>query len=284
MKSNYLNYKQLKNNMEKNRTFDVSVILPIKSGKSNGFTDYFEKCIESLKTQKVGINELVIVHTNETYLVDYLNGFDFGGLNVVKIEWTKEPNYASQINLGVRSSKSTWVSLFEMDDEYSNIWFKNVEIYSNAYPGVDVFLPIVVDTDSQGMFAGFTNEATFAANFTTEMGILTNETLLEYQNFQTSGMVIKKSSFIDYGLMKPSFKLTFGYEFFLRMTHNSVKIMSIPRIGYKHVNLRDGSIFWNYKNGDDRMLEDEVRFWIESAKKEYFFINDRAIKYEPQQV
>jgi glycosyltransferase involved in cell wall biosynthesis len=270
--------------MENTQKFDVSVILPIKSGKANGFTEYFEKCIESLKNQKVGINELIIVHTNETHIVDYLNQFDFGTLNVVKVEWTKDANYASQINHGVRSAKSKWVSLFEFDDEYSSIWFKNVEVYANSYPDVDAFLPIVVDTDQTGKFAGFTNEATFAANFTPEMGILTHETLLEYQNFQTSGMVIKTSSFIDFGLIKPSFKLTFGYEFFLRMTHNSVKIMSIPKIGYKHVNLRDGYIFWNYKNGDDRLTEGEVRFWIDSAKKEYFFINDRAIKYEPQTV
>jgi len=264
--------------------FDVSVILPIKSGKANGFTEYFEKCIESLKTQKTGINELIIVHTNDTLLVEYLNQFDFGGLNVVKAEWIKEANYAAQVNHGVRMAKSNWVSLFEFDDEYSSIWFKNVAMYVNAYPDVDAFLPIVIDTDQTGKFAGFTNEATFAANFTPEMGILTNETLLDYQNFQTSGMVIKKSSFIDFGLIKPSFKLTFGYEFFLRMTHNSVRIMSIPRIGYKHTNLRDGSIFWNYKNGEDIMTENEVRFWIDSAKKEYFFINDRAIKYEPQEV
>jgi hypothetical protein len=70
----------------------------------------------------------------------------------------------------------------------------------------------------------------------------------------------------------------------LRMTNNSVKIMSIPKIGYKHINLREGSIFWNYKNGDDNLTDEEVRFWVESAKKEYFFINDRAIKYEPQTV
>ena len=93
-------------------------------------------------------------------------------------------------------------------------------------------------------------------------------------------MVIKKDLFIDFGLIKTSFKLTFGYEFLLRMTYNSVKIMTIPKIGYKHTNLRTGSIFWNYKNGEDRLVDDEVKFWIESAKKEYFFINDRAIKYE----
>ena len=264
--------------------FDVSVILPIKSSKTLDFDDYFGKAIESIKTQKLPINELVIVHTNETHLVEFLESFDFGGLNVKKIEWTKTPSYAEQVNLGARESSSKWISLFEFDDEYSNIWFKNVELYSKSYQDVDAFLPIVVDTTDKGVFAGFTNEATFAANFSQEMGILSNETLLQYQNFQTSGIVIKKEKFLDYGLIKPSFRLTFGYEFFLRMTHNSVKIMSIPRIGYKHINLREGSIFWNYKNGEDVLTDDEVRFWVESAKKEYFFINDRAIKFEPETI
>ena len=270
--------------MEETKTFDVSVILPIKSGKTLGFAEYFEKCILSLQNQKVEINELIIVHTNESYLTDYLNEFDFGSLTVKKYEWTKDPNYADQINYGVRNSNSEWVSLFEFDDEYSNIWFKNVELYSKSYSDVDAFLPIVVDTTDKGVFAGFTNEATFAANFSQEMGILSNETLQQYQNFQTSGIVIKKDKFIDYGLFKPSFRLTFGYEFFLRMTHNSVKIMSIPKIGYKHLNLREGSIFWNYKNGEDVLTDDEVRFWVDAAKKEYFFINDRAIKFEPETI
>ena len=38
------------------------------------------------------------------------------------------------------------------------------------------------------------------------------------------------------------------------------------------------------RNGEDRLTEEEVKFWIDSAKKEYFFIHDRAIKFEPQQV
>jgi hypothetical protein len=263
---------------------NVSVILPIKSSKTLNFDDYFNKAIQSIKNQKLGINELVIVHTNETSLVEYLNGYDFGDINVVKHEWTKEPNYASQVNYGVRSSKSEWVSLFEFDDEYSSIWFKNVKLYTESYPDYDAFLPIVVDTTDKELFAGFTNEATFAANFSSEMGILTNETLQTYQNFQPSGMVIKKQKFIDGGLIKPSIRLTFGYELFLRLTHNSLKIMSIPKIGYKHTNLREGSIFWNYKNGEEVLTDDEVKFWVDSAKKEYFFINDRAIKYEPQEI
>jgi len=263
---------------------NVSVILPIKSSKTNNFSEYFEKAITSIKNQKTQINELVIVHTDETSLIEFLEGFDFGDLNVVKTVWTKSPNFAEQVNHGVRTSSSEWISLFEFDDEYSSIWFDNVVKYSKSYPNVDAFLPIVIDTDEKGQFAGFTNEATFALNISEEMGILTNDTLQTYQNFQISGMVIKKSSFIDFGLLKPSFKLTFGYEFFLRMTQNSVRIMSIPKIGYKHINLREGSIFWNYKNGEDVLTEEEVRFWVESAKKEYHFIQDRAIKYEPQTV
>jgi glycosyltransferase involved in cell wall biosynthesis len=264
--------------------FDVSVILPIKSSTTPFFEDYFKKSIQSLQEQRLKINELVIVHTDETSLVEYLNNYDFSGLSVNLLSWTEKPNYSSQVNYGVQNAKSEWVSLFEFDDEYSSIWFKNVAKYSEVYPEVGVFLPIVVDTDERGKFAGFTNEATFAANFTPEMGILTNETLLDYQNFQISGMVIKKSHFIDYGMLKPSIKLTFGYELFLRLTHNSVKIMSIPKIGYKHTNLREGSLFWNYKNSDNKLTPEEVRFWIESAKKEFFFTNDRTINFEPQNV
>ena len=82
------------------------------------------------------------------------------------------------------------------------------------------------------------------------------------------------------GDLRKSFKLTFVYELLLRLTYNSVEIMTIPRIGYKHSNMREGSIFWNYKNGDYPLTQDEVSFWIESAKKEHFFKDDRDIKYE----
>jgi hypothetical protein len=62
-----------------------------------------------------------------------------------------------------------------------------------------------VDTDEKGVFAGFTNEATFAVSLNTEMGILTNDVLLTYQNFQTSGMVIKREDFLSSGGFKHLF-------------------------------------------------------------------------------
>ena len=273
-----IKFPKQKNNM--NNTLSLSVILPIKSSKAKDFDEYFEKAITSLKNQTVSFEELVIVHTQEQSLIDHLNSYDFGDLNVTKLLWDKDPSYASQVNYGIQNAKGTWVSLFEFDDEYSSIWFKNVQKYVESFPEVQMFLPVVVETDEKGLFAGFTNEATFAANFSQEMGILTNDTLQEYQNFQTAGSVFKKSIIEDFGGFKPSIKLTFIYEFLLRLTYNSVSIMTIPRLGYKHVNLREGSIFWNYKFGGDKMIEDEVKFWIQTAKREYFFTDDRAIKYQ----
>ena len=265
-------------------TLSLSVILPIKSSKAKDFNEYFEKAIMSLKNQQINFEELVIVHTKEQSLIEHLDSYDFGELNVTKLLWDKDPNYADQVNYGIKSAKGTWVSLFEFDDEYSSIWFKNVQRYVEAYPEVQMFLPVVVETDEKGMFAGFTNEATFAANFSQEMGMLTNDTLQEYQNFQTAGSVFKKSIIEDFGGFKASIKLTFIYEFLLRLSYNSVSIMTIPRLGYKHVNLREGSIFWNYKFGESKMIEDEVKFWIQTAKREYFFTDDRVIKYQSENV
>lgn len=260
----------------------VSVILPIKSSKAKDFDEYFNKAIQSIKDQKVDIEELVIVHTAEESLVQLLESYDFGTIQVNKLLWDKEPNYCSQVNHGIKNAKGVWVSLFEFDDEYSNIWFDNVLKYTESYPEVQMFLPVVVETDDKGVFAGFTNEATFAANFTQEIGYLTNDTLQDYQNFQTAGCVFKKELIDDFGGFKSSIKLTFIYEFLLRLTYNSVSIMTIPRLGYKHTNLREGSIFWNYKYGEDKMIDEEVRFWIQTAKKEYFFPDDRVIKFQSE--
>ena len=263
---------------------DISVVLPVESSKHKNFLELFTNAIVSIKNQSVQPKELVLVHTNEESLVTILNDFDFSGLTVNMVENKGNSDFSSQMNLGVQNATSEWVSFLEFDDEYASIWFKNVQEYITAHSDVNAFLSLVVDVDEKGTFAGFTNEATFAASMNSEIGYLTNEVLLDYQNFQSAGMVIKKETYQETGGFKPSMKLTFVYEFLLRLTYNSVKIMTIPRLGYKHLNMREGSIFWNYKNGENKVTEDEVRFWLESAKKEHFFTEDRNIKYEPETV
>jgi hypothetical protein len=53
--------------------------------------------------------------------------------------------------------------------------------------------------------------------------------------------------------------------------------MTVPKFGYKHVNQRPNSLFANYK---DSMDPSEAKWWLQMAKKEYYFANDRKITYE----
>ena len=101
--------------MENNKS--ISVILPIKSARTAFFDDYFKKCIESIKNQKVGVEEIIIVHTQETTLTSLLESFDFGDLNVRFLEWQNEPNFAEQVHEGVSKATSEGVSILEFDDE-----------------------------------------------------------------------------------------------------------------------------------------------------------------------
>jgi hypothetical protein len=193
----------------------------------------------------------------------------------------KETDFCSQVNAGIINCETEWFSILEIDDEFRPIWLKSMNQYLNEHTNVDVFLPIVQDINVNGNFVSFTNESMWAYGFTEKQGFLDNEVLLDYQNYQTSGGLYKTEVIKENGSFKENIKLTFSYEFLLRLTHNGVKIMSVPKIGYKHLNLREDSLFWLYKNDENSKLkENEVKFWLDTAKKEFFFKNKRDVKYE----
>lgn len=215
-------------------------------------------------------------------LKEKLTSIDFGQKLEINplYNMTKKKDFLSQINLGIIDCDTEWFSILEIDDEYKKQWLSSMNEYMNAYKDVDVFLPIVKDINVEGNFINFTNESLWAYGFANKQGYLDNELLLEFQNFQTSGGLYKTKVIKDNGMFKDNIKLTFSYEFLLRLTHNGVNIMSIPKIGYQHVNFRENSLFWLYKNDEKMKLsENEVKFWLETAKKEYFFKNKREIKY-----
>jgi hypothetical protein len=192
-----------------------------------------------------------------------------------------QTDFCSQVNLGIEKCETEWFSILEVDDEFKPIWLKSVNEYVKTYTDVDVFLPIVRDINVEGKFISFTNESVWAYGFTEKQGYLDNEVLLDFQSYQISGGLYRTQVVKDNGSFKENIKLTFGYEFFLRLTHNGVKIMSVPKIGYQHLNFREESLFWKYKNNEETKLkEDEVKFWLETAKKEFFFKNKRDVNYE----
>lgn len=189
-------------------------------------------------------------------------------------------DFCSQVNLGIANCDTEWFSILEVDDEYKPVWLKSMDSYIKENPKVDVFLSVVRDINVEGKFLSYTNESTWAYGFTEKQGILDNEALLDYQNFQISGGLYRTSVIKENGSFKENIKLTFGYEFLLRLTHNNVLVMTVPRIGYQHVNFRENSLFWSYKNDENmKISENEVKFWLETAKREFFFKNKRDVKY-----
>lgn len=194
---------------------------------------------------------------------------------------TNETDFVSQVSLGIEDCDTEWFSILEIDDEYKKIWLPSMKEYIEAEKDVDVFLPIVRDVNVEGKFLSFMNESVWAYGFTNTQGVIDNELLMEYQNYQTSGGLYRTQVIKDNGGLKNNIKLTFSYEFLLRLTHNGVKIMTVPRVGYQHVNMRENSLFWLYKNDEKvKLEEDEVKFWLDTAKKEFYFKNKRDVKYE----
>lgn len=255
----------------------ITVIIPLH--EVNETTDsLYANAIKSVSEQVVKPSQVLIVTPANSEAYNYANNFNYGELNdIVKVVENKgKTDFASQINYGVKSCETEWFSILEYDDEYSKIWFKNVEKYIEAYPNVDIFMPIIVDVDEFGQFIGFTNEAVWANSFSDELGILDKDALLSYQNFNIDGIVMKKESFELYGGFKSNIKLTFIYEFLLRMAFKSCRIMTIPRFGYKHVNQRVGSLFHNYKLN---MNPVEANWWLNKAKSEFYHEHDRDISY-----
>ena len=265
-----------------NKTNNISVVLPVH--ELNDETKVlFNNAVQSVKSQTVRPDELVIVVPKGSEVATYIKSLDFGDFtsNITIAENDGETDFASQIDFGVKTCKSDWFSILEFDDEFANIWFKNVIDYREAHTDVEIFMPIVVDVDAEGHFIGLTNEAVWAQSFSDELGILDNNALLAYQNFNIDGIVMKKSVYESFGGFKSSIKLTFIYEFLLRMTFKAVRTMVIPRFGYKHVNQRKGSLFASYK---ETLNPTEAKWWLAQAKKEYYFAKDRKITYTEQTV
>jgi hypothetical protein len=256
---------------------NITVILPVHK-LNDEYKSMLQNAVESVKEFYNDVKLLIIAPTS---LKKELEKIDLGQkLEVVYKFNDGESDFCSQVNFGLENCDTEWFSILEVDDEYQKIWLKSMDQYMKEHTDVDVFLPIVKDVNVNGEFTSFTNESVWAYGFTEKQGYLDNEVLMEYQSYQISGGLYKTKVIKENGGLKENIKLTFGYEFLLRLTHNSVKIMVVPRIGYRHVNLREDSLFWAYKNDDNLKLgEKEAKFWVDTAKKEFFFTNKRDVIY-----
>tara|TARA_R110000803_G_scaffold208838_1_gene277847 strand:- start:6281 stop:7093 length:813 start_codon:yes stop_codon:yes gene_type:complete len=266
---------------------NLTVVIPILE-MGDKEKDLFANAIKSIEEQEQKVEKIVLVVPKDSEVKKSLKEFDFSEDIKDLVEIVENPgktDYCSQINLGVEKVQTEWFSILEIDDVYSSIWFKNFIKYEKHYKDVDTFLPIVLDVNNENQFIHFSNEPVWAKDFSEKMGVLDFDSLLNFPNFQLSGAVIKTESFKSAGGLKGGIKMFFNYEFFLRMSYYDMKIMTIPKIGYKKINMRENSLFWNYKNSKELFLDPiESKFWYNTSKKECYFKKDRDIKYEFENV
>jgi hypothetical protein len=266
---------------------NISIIIPVHE-YNDKMLEYLTKAFDSIVAQE-GIDELpqtliVFPTAIETEIKEFVEsqirkhqdkGITHKSFYLVNN--FDKTDYQSQVNLAVKSVNTPYFSVLEFDDEYGKAYIKNAEKYIASYSDIDVFLTMMIEVNDRNEGVKITNETVWAQQFVGEngeMGYLNLNALKQYTDFKLSGAVIKKSEFENLGGYKSNIKLTFMYEFLLRALNNACKIFSIPKIGYKHLFNREGSLFDVYSK---TMPVNERKFWFETATKESNFPKDRMI-------
>ncbi len=266
---------------------NISVIIPIHE-YNDPISSLLDKAVESVVKQEgvKGLPKIILVFP--TAIEASINGFvesmirkyqDKGITyqNFYLVNNFDKTDYQSQVNLAVESVTTEYFSVLEFDDEYSTTFFKNAIKYIESYPNIDIFLTMMIETNEKNEGIKLTNETVWAQQFVGEngeMGYLNSNVLKQYTDFKLSGAIIKLSEFKNLGKYKTNIKLTFMYEFLLRALNNACKTYTIPKIGYKHLATREGSLFNIYQK---TMLISERKFWFETATKEANILNDRPV-------
>jgi hypothetical protein len=262
---------------------NITVIIPVHEFNEQ-VSGMLDKAIDSVQKQEkvtekpqtlvvyAATIEAEVLAYQQSLLVKYPEG-----INIIFVKNEGKTDYQSQVNLGAKSISTDYFSVLEFDDEYGITYFKNAEIYTKAYPEIDVFLTMMIEVNEKNEGIKITNETVWAQQFVGEngeMGYLNAKGLQQYTDFKLSGAVIKKSEFENLGGYKSNIKLTFMYEFLLRALNNACKIFTIPKIGYKHLATREGSLFDVYLK---TMPIPERKFWFDTATKEANIMTDRVI-------
>jgi len=257
---------------------NISVIIPVHEFNEK-VQILLDKAIESVVKQENvdALPQIVVVAPQEVLnaLVPHISTEQRPNVSFVINEGNTD--YQSQVNLAVESVTTDYFSVLEFDDEYSSTFFRNSTQYIQSYPEIDIFLTMMIEVNELNQGIKLTNETVWAQQFVGEngeMGYLNAAALKQYTDFKLSGAVIKKSEFKNLGKYKSNIKLAFMYEFLLRALNNASKVFTMPKIGYKHVASREGSLFDVYLK---TMPMNERKFWFETATNESNFINDRLI-------
>ena len=249
---------------------NISIIIPVHK-INNEFYDYFDKAIESVEKNTSYANLTTIVVCPPDVAKELDTSKYKIKINILTNEGKSD--FCSQINFAVNNIDTDLFSILEYDDEYTNTWFKSFDMYYNTNEDVSVFLPINVQHSPDRTKWQFGNEIVWASSFSNEIGYIDFDCLQNCSTFNLTGGVFNTDDFKKIGMLKPSIKVSFNYEFLLRLTNNKLKAFVIPKEGYIHVIGREDSLTDIYEKS---ITDDEIQKWFELAVREYVYIEDRG--------
>lgn len=258
---------------------DLTIIIPLKEYDSS-MDELLNRAVESCADNKIilvgkGVEDYKYQVEDENEVQPTLEYLENNSDNTT---------YQHNVNIAVDKIDTKYFAVLEYDDYFSDIWFDNAEKYIEYdVEDTSAFLPLteVIEynekDDEPNNTIGYSNEAFWASSFSDEIGCLDMESLQNYLSFNVSGAIFKTSDFISLGKLKESMKLVFWFEYLLRALHEQKRMFVIPKVGYYHFIGRKGCMMAEY---EETMSEKEADWWVDLAKKEFFFKKDRNKVYE----
>lgn len=269
-----------------NQTFPIDLVV-LDAGLS-------DKEIESLmsiaKKPSVKIVKSAEDGTPVEEIIEAENGIE---INLIKAEVSNFSKVFNTIfNLAIEGEYEAF-SVVEVDDSIGARWYGIANTYMQENEEVGFFLPMIRNFQN-GTLIGLMNEACWAEGISEEVGKFDINLLLRFNCANPLGGLFRVSSLQEYSEdkdgrmypMKESIKISHYYEFFLRMIYNDVKMMTVPRVGYdfrvsnveefNHSSSKVPNNITVIPEEKGGVSVQETSFWVELAKKEYFFDEDRC--------
>ena len=269
----------------------IDIIIPIHE-YNKSVSELLKRCLLSLKEMAIESsknNILIDIHVvgdsalpydEIMKLIDW--GQEFNSFNVSENK-TNNLDFCSQVNYSVNEICSNdYFMIVEFDDMVNKKWLNMVLPYINEKNKCPMFLPLteIYDIKNSNMPLSYINEIAWSSAFVDgELGVLNNGSLHDFYNFNITGAIINRRDFIKAGCLKPSIKLSFGYELLLRFTNLFSEIFVVPKVGYFHFVNREGSLTSEYHK---TMTKEEGSWWIKLALEEYQYKKDRNKTYTPE--
>ena len=237
--------------------------------------------MDDLKCDNLALLDKAIasIPSNVKFIISCKNGLDITEVSKsgTVLQNSEGGTFQELVNAAVEAIDTDWFSILEFDDTYTDIWLDNVKKEIEYKPSVSMFMTLEDITDfNDGKYVSFGNEAPWASAFSNEIGYIDLDCLQTYFDFYVTGSVFNTKDWKEVGGLKPSIKVTFWYEWMLRLANKSKKIYVIPKVCYNHALGRSGSLTEIFKK---EMPQDEIKWWFDLAKRDYFFKEEKEPSY-----